>query len=592
MKNFNDSEFFLETEELMPAKKASVISKVSSIVSGVFNSVATLGESITAITVLAAKSLVKMSLGAIKKLGTFLKPNLCKAHSILKLLIIKALMPFIGIYSGVRTLRDRYSIVKLGCGKKIAVRDCAKTSFHMLWGTRRHLATAFNIAAPIASIVFFASLFNYISGLEYAVSVEYNGQELGFIETEGDIEQAQVEVQKRISYVDGNETVSFTPKFSLKIIDSEAHYMGTNELADKMIVNSSQELAQAYGLYINDEFFGAVSTDDYSAVVAELDDILASYSSVSGAYDIRFINEPTFTSGLYLTESIISLEDAQNLFASTVEAESSYTIQAGDTPETIAAKNNMTIEELESLNPNINSVCYAGAKVTVTKEQNFLPVTYCIEKKSTNDIAYSSVSVEDASLTKGKEEIAVAGENGVLETTEEVVYIDGVISSKKVISTNVIKEPVTEEIHIGTKEPVQHAYYPNSEYTGPIENLGTGSFIRPCTTGYVSCQFSSWHHGVDIATDKGTPIYAADDGTVIISDWHYSYGNYVMIDHGNGYVTLYAHASALNTEAGAQVTKGTKIAEVGSTGNSSGNHVHFEIRHNGAYTNPLNYISE
>lgn len=592
MKNFNDSEFFLETEELMPAKKASIFSKIGSIVSGVFNSVATLGESITAITVLAAKSFVKMSLGAIKKLGTFLKPNLCKAHSILKLLIIKALMPFIGIYSGVRTLRDRYSIVRLGCGKKFAVRDCAKTSFHMLWGSRRHLASAFNIAAPIASIVFFASLFNYISGLEYAVSVEYNGQELGFIETEGDIEQAQVEVQKRISYVDGNETVSFTPKFSLKIIDSEAHYMGTNELADKMIVNSSQELAQAYGLYINEEFFGAVSADDYSAVVSELDDILASYSSVSGAYDIKFVNEPTFTSGLYLAESIISLEDAQNLFASTVEAETSYTIQAGDTPETIAAKNNMTVEELENLNPNINSVCYAGAKVTVTKEQSFLPVTYSVEKKSTNDIAYSSVSIEDASLTKGKEEIAVAGENGVLETTEEVVYIDGVISSKKVISTNVIKEPVTEEIHIGTKEPVQYAYYPNSEYTGPIENLGTGSFIRPCTTGYVSCQFSSWHHGVDIATDKGTPIYAADDGTVIVSGWHYSYGNYVMIDHGNGYVTLYAHASALNTEAGAQVTKGTKIAEVGSTGNSSGNHVHFEIRQNGAYTNPLNYISE
>ncbi|MBQ7132228.1 MAG: peptidoglycan DD-metalloendopeptidase family protein [Oscillospiraceae bacterium] len=596
MHDIKDSEFFLEAQELAPKKSGNRlldgISNVKNAVIGLFKGMSSLGESISMITVLAAKSLAKMSLNALKKLGAFLKPNLRKAGVLFKLLLLKAMMPFVNIYSGCRTLSQRYRIVKESCGNKFALRDCALTSVGMLWGSKKHLASFFNIAAPIASIVFFFGLFNYISGLEYAVSVEYNGQELGFIETEGDIEQAQVEVLKRISYVDGNETVSFTPKFSLKIIDAQSHYMGTNELADKMIVNSSEELAQAYGLYIGEDFYGAVSVEDYETVLSQLNTILDSYSSVSGAYNVQFVNEPVLTSGLYLTESIISTQDSQELFDSKVTVQTSYTIQNGDTPESIAVKNNMTVEELSFLNPDVENICYAGAKVTVTKEQSFLPVTYCIEKKSTSNIAHTSISVDDASLTKGTEEIAVVGEDGILETTEEVVYIDGEISTRKTVSTSVIKEPVTEEVRIGTKEPVQYAYYPTSEYTGAIENLGTGTFIRPCTTGYVSCYFSSWHHGVDIATDYGTPIYAADDGTVIVSGWHYSYGNYVMIDHGNGYVTLYAHASALNVEAGAQVTQGTKIAEIGSTGNSNGNHVHFEVRQNGAYTNPLNYIAE
>lgn len=596
MNDINDSEFFLQAPESVSSKQHSrlldTVYNVKNVFAGLFKGLSSLGESISMITVLAVKSFAKMSLGALKKLGIALKPIFKKSGVLAKLVLLKGMMPFVRIYAGCKTLSQRYKVVKKGCGAKFAASDCAHTFANMLWRSKRHLASLFNVAAPIASVAFFFGLFNYISGLEYAVSVEYNGQELGFIETEGDVEQAQVEVLKRISYVDENETVSFTPKFSLKIIDAQSQYIGTNELADKMIVNSSEELAQAYGLYIGEDFYGAVSAEDYDEVLGLLDEILAEYGNVSGAYNVRFVNTPALTSGLYLTESIITAQQAQELFNGTVAVQCTYTIQSGDTPDSIAKKNNMTIEELRTLNPDIDNICYAGAKVTVTKQQNFLPVTYSVEKKSTENIAHTSITVDDASLTKGKQQIAIAGEDGILETTEEVVYIDGEISSRNVVSTNVIKEPVAEEVHVGTKEVAQTAYYPVSEYTGAIENLGTGTFNRPCTTGYVSCYFSSWHHGVDIATSYGTPICAADDGTVIVAGWHSSYGNYVMIDHGNGYITLYAHASALNVEAGTKVTKGTKIAEVGSTGNSSGNHVHFEVRLNGAYTNPLNYISE
>ncbi len=100
------------------------------------------------------------------------------------------------------------------------------------------------------------------------------------------------------------------------------------------------------------------------------------------------------------------------------------------------------------------------------------------------------------------------------------------------------------------------------------------------------------HNGIDIPASKGTNIYASNSGKVITATWHYSYGNYVIIDHGGGKATLYAHASKLNCKVGDQVKQGDVIAYVGTTGHSTGNHLHFEVRINGAKQNPLNYVKQ
>lgn len=101
---------------------------------------------------------------------------------------------------------------------------------------------------------------------------------------------------------------------------------------------------------------------------------------------------------------------------------------------------------------------------------------------------------------------------------------------------------------------------------------------------------SNYHKGVDVGAPKGTPIYAAAGGTVVISTYHYSAGNYVMINHGNGVYTVYMHASKLLVDVGDKVKQGDKIALVGTTGYSTGNHLHFGVRINGTYYDPLNYV--
>ncbi len=99
-----------------------------------------------------------------------------------------------------------------------------------------------------------------------------------------------------------------------------------------------------------------------------------------------------------------------------------------------------------------------------------------------------------------------------------------------------------------------------------------------------------WHLGIDIPGVTGTDIYAANGGTVITAKWHYSYGNYVIVDHGGGRTTLYAHASKLLVNVGDTVKQGEVIAKVGNTGNSFGAHLHFEVRQDGKTQNPLDYV--
>ncbi|MBQ8400555.1 MAG: M23 family metallopeptidase, partial [Clostridia bacterium] len=100
-----------------------------------------------------------------------------------------------------------------------------------------------------------------------------------------------------------------------------------------------------------------------------------------------------------------------------------------------------------------------------------------------------------------------------------------------------------------------------------------------------------FHLGIDLACAANTAVYAANAGKVIESQYHYSYGNYVLIDHGGGKATLYAHMNERWVSAGDKVTKGQQIGLVGTTGSSSGNHLHFEVRENGKVQEPRNYIN-
>ena len=150
---------------------------------------------------------------------------------------------------------------------------------------------------------------------------------------------------------------------------------------------------------------------------------------------------------------------------------------------------------------------------------------------------------------------------------------------KSVTEEHVLKEPVHEVTVVGTKV---------------IPSRGTGNFKWPADGGYVSSQMGKrWgrvHQGIDIARPSTRSIFAADNGVVTNVGYHGTYGNRIIISHNNGYKTLYAHLSSTNVKVGQTVPKGTKIGVMGSTGRSTGVHLHFEVFKNGSNINPMSVL--
>lgn len=142
-------------------------------------------------------------------------------------------------------------------------------------------------------------------------------------------------------------------------------------------------------------------------------------------------------------------------------------------------------------------------------------------------------------------------------------------------------------------KPAPTQYLASSQLSGPVSDLGTAQFSWPAS-GDLAQYFSWYHPAIDISNLSGGPIRAADSGTVTLAGWPDSsgYGSRVLVDHGNGYTTLYAHLSAVYVKAGQQVGKGTVLGAMGSTGRSTGVHLHLEIRKNGAALNPLSLLGK
>lgn len=202
------------------------------------------------------------------------------------------------------------------------------------------------------------------------------------------------------------------------------------------------------------------------------------------------------------------------------------------------------------------------------------------------EIAFSRKTVKTAEKRIGYSEVTTVGQNGISRKTERVEMVNGEEISRTELSNEVIKEPVTEVKIVGTAKTTASAAQRSAERSaGFICPLKRGSFA-------VSSYYGDGrnHKGMDLAADKGTPIYAVAVGTVISSGYDKDYGYNVVIKHSNGLSTRYAHASTLCVENGETVSQGDVIAYVGSTGTSTGNHLHFEVMANGKRVNPISYI--
>lgn len=196
-------------------------------------------------------------------------------------------------------------------------------------------------------------------------------------------------------------------------------------------------------------------------------------------------------------------------------------------------------------------------------------------------VAYQTETVEDASMYEDEKEVITPGVTGYETVVAYLTRINGDETGRIVLNESVKTEPVNEVVKVGTKKRPSSA--------------PTGTYIKPCSGSFSSGYGRRWgrtHTGVDLAAPAGTPIYAADGGTVTYAQYNASgYGNLIKISHGGSTETYYGHCSKILVSVGDKVAQGQLIGLVGSTGRSTGNHLHFEIRFGGNPVNPWPYIS-
>ena len=255
-----------------------------------------------------------------------------------------------------------------------------------------------------------------------------------------------------------------------------------------------------------------------------------------------------------------------------------YIVQAGDTIENVAFNNKISPEEVLISNSTLTSttnLLYPGQKLQIIETNPQISVveeSYVVEDIESQ---YPTEERYDENAAIGVDKVIQDGENGLERVAQRVKKVNGVINYVVPEGKTVLKAPISKIIMKGTK------YIPD---VGSTTSWGwpTDSGWR-LSSGYVwrtnpVTGKRELHGGLDISgTGYGSRIYATNNGRVKEAGYHYSYGNHVIIDHNNGYLTLYAHMSRINVKEGQVVARGDVIGYVGMTGTATGPHVHYEI---------------
>lgn len=274
---------------------------------------------------------------------------------------------------------------------------------------------------------------------------------------------------------------------------------------------------------------------------------------------------------------VTSPEEAFSDFMSNGHRESVYILEADRSLEDLAETFDMDLETLREINPGISDDLSQGDEVLVHEARPLVDIRIRETLKETREIPFETQEIEDPELPLGQTRLVTEGVPGRVEVTSNRVRTDSQVLGLYVAQEKIVQEPVSQVIAIGTSE-----------------SLATGTFINP-SSGRLSSPFGPrwgrFHYGIDIANSTGTPIYAADGGTVTRVAYAGSYGNLVVIDHGNGYETRYAHCSGFDVVVGQEVSQGQQIARMGSTGRSTGPHLHFEIRLDGQALDPAEFVN-
>lgn len=516
-----------------------------------------------------------------------------------------------GLSAELKSIRLELSAITSTAKKRENISLLKALSKYFLLSFTRHgrlWKGIFNTVFPVAACVLVLFVFSEKSDGVFALDVSYNGTHIGYVENEDTYEEAKaLAIEMLPADLEGVEqsSLSFEPTYTLKHV-SVGELSNSSMICEKLLSASGASLTRACGIYIDGEFLCAVKNE--SDAVSVFNAILApSKKNADEGTLVAFVEEISYVQGLY-PDNDATVWDSLKLKRVLNEPKSSpeyHTVKKGETALSIAKKNSLSLSRLKALNPgtDFSKKLKRGTELLVKAQTDYVRTKVMKTRSTTSFVPFERVTRESSSMLKGTKKVTQTGKNGERVTTSLVTYINGKETYSTVLSVKQTKDPVNEITLVGTKSP--YSYYYGSYYGG---SYGYSGFIWPTRGaysissgyGYRSASISGWgyHGGIDIirggGSSAGTPVIAAASGTVITAyAGSTGYGNTVLIDHGNGYQTRYGHMlwGSICVYPGQRVYQGQQIGQIGSTGNSTGPHLHFEIIKNGSKVNPLPYIS-
>lgn len=385
---------------------------------------------------------------------------------------------------------------------------------------------------------------------------------------------------------------------SEQVFNTETNNEQTLDKLDDLVTVA----AEAFALSVNDEIAVYVKDlESYHEVIrklklksvseSQLNELEARKNSIdtlpplkeneTRILDVNLKERISGVTKLAKPNTVLSVDEAVAYLQKGTLEEKVYAVQSGDVFGRIAKSHNLSSTDLIKLNPGVSedSVLKIGQELKVTALKPLVNVEVLSEKRVTETIKFKKEVEETDTMYKGDTKVKQEGSDGRKEITYLIQEQNGERIGKSVKAENVLVEAKNHIVLKGTKV---------------IPSRGSGSFAWPAEGGYISSQmghrWGAFHRGIDIARPSGYAIKSADNGIVKFAGRDGTYGNKVVVDHQNGYQTVYAHLASISVNEGQTVPQGSKLGVMGSTGRSTGIHLHFEVIKNGNNVNPLGYL--
>jgi len=424
-------------------------------------------------------------------------------------------------------------------------------------------------------------LYAYSSSFTYVVYL--NDKEIGFVASGDVILDYVALLQEDAAAASG---LDVKPVQNIRV----ERVRRTNAQADDSLVKEQLRRQLRYGVYayvihVNDKPTLAVRTyEEYQQVLDNLKNSFTGGRANAVVQAIVLNDRVEARKTIVESGDLYSADKAAEILLRGTDRRETYLVSRGDSLWTIARNKDMTVAEIQAANPRLGNEdrLQIGDSLSLVVPEPLVDVSVTEDEVLVERLPFRTIYQDDSRMYRGTTRVITPGREGSKEVTYRIKRTNDREVEREVIKEVIKAEPQEQVVARGTSN-------------API--VGRGSFAWPVPDSFrITSKFGprgrGFHPGVDIGAQTGTAVRAADDGVVVYAGWAGAYGILVSIDHGNGYVTKYAHNSRLLVSEGQRVERGQQIARSGNTGNSTGPHLHFEIVRHGSALNPMRFFQK